>query len=208
MTAHIFINTTGQLHPHWSEAFPKAQGKSRFRSHIPQSSAMVVWIEWPSDLEERHYQELNDLVAMGKPVVVLSPKPNQAQAQTALSLGAKGYCHSYAASKQLQEVALVVSNGGVWVGADLLQRIMRTGQATDVGLAGRVGTNTLADLTKKEIQVAEAVASGLTNREIAEALKISERTVKSHLTTIFHKLDVRDRVHLALFLNSIETKQS
>jgi len=51
--------------------------------------------------------------------------------------------------------------------------------------------------------VAERVAHGASNREIAEALEISERTVKAHLTTSFEKLEVRDRVQLALKMNNI-----
>lgn len=208
MTQHIFITSTGELHPHWTEAFPKALGKSRFRTHIPKQESAVVWVEWPTQLEERHYQELNDLVAMGKPVVVLSPMPNQIQAQTALSLGAKGYCHSYAVSKQLREIAIVVSNGGLWIGPDLVQKIMRGGQAADISLSSKVGKSTLSELTKKELVVAEAVAQGKTNKEIAQELEIGERTVKTHLSNVFQKLQVRDRVHLALFLNSIETSNS
>jgi DNA-binding NarL/FixJ family response regulator len=58
----------------------------------------------------------------------------------------------------------------------------------------------LDDLTKRERQVAKAVAEGLSNREIAARLNISERTVKARLTGVFQKLDVRDRVQLALLL--------
>jgi DNA-binding NarL/FixJ family response regulator len=53
--------------------------------------------------------------------------------------------------------------------------------------------------------VAEQIAHGATNREIAVALDISERTVKAHLSAIFDKLGVRDRVQLALAMNNIPT---
>jgi DNA-binding NarL/FixJ family response regulator len=62
----------------------------------------------------------------------------------------------------------------------------------------------LNSLTSRETMVAERVAHGASNREIAEVLKISERTVKAHLTTSFEKLGVRDRVQLALRMNNIE----
>ena len=71
------------------------------------------------------------------------------------------------------------------------------------GLAAKISTpevNNLDDLTKRERQVAQAVADGLSNREIALRLNISERTVKARLTSVFQKLDVRDRVQLALLL--------
>ena len=58
---------------------------------------------------------------------------------------------------------------------------------------------------KGSIMVAEQVAHGASNREIAEALEITERTVKAHLSAIFEKLGVRDRVQLALAMNNIPT---
>jgi two-component system, NarL family, nitrate/nitrite response regulator NarL len=61
----------------------------------------------------------------------------------------------------------------------------------------------LDDLTSRELMVAEQVAHGASNREIAVALEITERTVKAHLSAIFDKLGVRDRVQLALRMNNI-----
>ena len=63
----------------------------------------------------------------------------------------------------------------------------------------------LNDLTARELMVAEQVAHGASNREIAQRLEITERTVKAHLSAIFEKLEVRDRVQLALRMNNIPT---
>jgi DNA-binding NarL/FixJ family response regulator len=64
-------------------------------------------------------------------------------------------------------------------------------------LAGLIPrSSTLSD---RETQVADLVAAGLTNREIAEQLFISERTVHSHLSHIFTKLDVTSRTQLAVW---------
>jgi DNA-binding NarL/FixJ family response regulator len=71
------------------------------------------------------------------------------------------------------------------------------------GLVSQGSTRTAGfwdTLTKREIEVAKSVADGCSNREIAERLNISERTVKARLTSIFQKLDVRDRVQLALLM--------
>jgi DNA-binding NarL/FixJ family response regulator len=57
-------------------------------------------------------------------------------------------------------------------------------------------------LTAKEKLVAELVAKGFTNKEVAKQLAITDRTVKAHLTAVFDKLGVRDRVHLALLLKA------
>jgi two-component system nitrate/nitrite response regulator NarL len=63
----------------------------------------------------------------------------------------------------------------------------------------------LNDLTAREQMVAEQIATGATNREISERLEITERTVKAHLSAIFEKLGVRDRVQLALAMNNVPT---
>ena len=63
-------------------------------------------------------------------------------------------------------------------------------------------------LTEKEFAVASLVGGGASNREIAERLAMSERTVKSHLSSIFRKMDVRDRVQLALAMNDIPVDNS
>ena len=54
-------------------------------------------------------------------------------------------------------------------------------------------------MTERELEIVRLVASGYKNREVSETLRISERTVKTHLTNIFQKLGVRDRVGLVMF---------
>lgn len=57
----------------------------------------------------------------------------------------------------------------------------------------------LVELTKREIQVLKLVAEGMFNRDIAERLEISERTVKNHIANIFKKIQVSDRTQAAVF---------
>jgi DNA-binding CsgD family transcriptional regulator len=59
---------------------------------------------------------------------------------------------------------------------------------------------TAAALNPQEHKVAERVADGLTNEEIAGALRMSPKTVETHLTHIYRKLEVRSRVELALLV--------
>ena len=59
-------------------------------------------------------------------------------------------------------------------------------------------TMTRAALTKRERQIVARVARGRTNREIAQELNIGEQTVKNHLSGIFEKMQVRNRLELAL----------
>lgn len=59
----------------------------------------------------------------------------------------------------------------------------------------------MATLTRREQEVASAVANGSSNKEIARQLGITERTVKAHTGSVFQKLNARDRLHLALMVN-------
>jgi DNA-binding NarL/FixJ family response regulator len=63
------------------------------------------------------------------------------------------------------------------------------------GLAGRDENG----LTERELEIVRLVASGFKNKEVGAQLTISERTVKTHLTNIFQKLGVRDRVGLVMY---------
>ena len=133
----------------------------------------------------------------------MSYTPDDRQALTALDLGARGYVHTLAASEVLNQVALVVTNKGVWVGQELLTKVLA---GSFKALQQRVEPDRyqhseyLALLSERERCVALAVARGATNKEVARQLDITERTVKAHMSAIFKKLAVRDRLQLILKL--------
>jgi DNA-binding NarL/FixJ family response regulator len=86
------------------------------------------------------------------------------------------------------------------LGQQLLQKLIET----TVKLTGNSAENVdhlLARLTKREKQVALEAAKGLSNKEIARNLNITDRTVKAHLASSFERLKVKDRLQLALMLN-------
>ena len=136
----------------------------------------------------------------GCPVVVLSNLPSNEEGLVAFSAGAAGYCNALAIPAVLRQVSTVVEQGGLWVGQDLMRRLFSalTACAAPTQMS-------LAVLSVREHQVAQAVARGGTNKEIARAMGITERTVKAHLTAIFEKLGVRDRLQLSLIVNGVET---
>jgi DNA-binding NarL/FixJ family response regulator len=95
-------------------------------------------------------------------------------------------------------VALVVINGGLWVGADLMTRA--AGAVARASGPQTTWAAPLAELTPREREVATQVAEGACNKEVGRRLDITERTVKAHMTAIFEKLGVRDRLQLVLLL--------
>jgi DNA-binding NarL/FixJ family response regulator len=146
--------------------------------------------------------------------------PDPLEGMSALNQGVCGYTHAYGVPALLQEVAQAVEHGGLWVGRDLLQRLVGASNAAladrtklsrakaqvaaTTGLASpdveTPAVNAWALLSAREAQVARAVAVGRSNREVADLLFISERTVKAHLSAVFEKIGVRDRLQLVLNL--------
>jgi DNA-binding NarL/FixJ family response regulator len=138
----------------------------------------------------------------GQPLVVLADAPDERVVLQALSSGAAGCCNSRAAPDVLQQVALVVANGGLWVGQSLLRQLVGATTRRFAQLPRlAVSAAWEGKLSDREVQVARLVAGGHSNKEIARQLEITERTVKAHLSAIFEKLDVRDRLQLSLRVN-------
>lgn len=201
MTQHIFINKSGKLLSHWSASFPGATCVNHLSRYSGKPDHCVLWFEWVDQESAQQLSQLQQAIKTGAPVVVLCPTPNDEQAKRALSAGAKGYCHSLASTKQLSEIAVVVSNGGLWLGPGILQSLLNNTRQIGLTLPQSPESEPLQALSKRERDVATRVAKGFTNLEIADDLNISERTVKAHLTFIFKKLQTRDRIHLALYIN-------
>jgi len=133
------------------------------------------------------------------PLVVISDAPDQAIALQALNAGARGCCHALASPEMLRQVSLVVANGGLWIGPELMQRMLGSvvRALRPDSIEGRAD---LSGLTPRERAVALEVSQGATNKEAARLLGITERTVKAHLAQVFAKLGVRDRLELVIAL--------
>lgn len=131
-------------------------------------------------------------------IVALSDRPNDEEALRLLDAGAVGYCHARAAAPTLQQVGTVVANGGLWVGQSLLSRLI--GALQNALPPPAAPDQRLGGLSPREREAAIMASSGASNREIATRLCITERTVKAHLSAVFAKLGVRDRLQLALLL--------
>ncbi len=203
----IFISYRAQALPRWREAFIDADIRLNFDSSttFPEmpSEKSVVWLHVPPESEDLAKRIGNvRYMASGSPVVVLSNLPSEAEGLEVFAAGASGYCNALAIPELLRQVAAVVAQGGLWVGQDLVKRLF--GGMSDHATPA-VTAQTLAELSAREAQVAQAVARGATNKEIARALNITERTVKAHLSAIFEKLNVRDRLQLSLVVNGVES---
>ncbi len=133
----------------------------------------------------------------GHIVAVCSDQPGIREMLDYAETGVKAYCNSFMQNTHYQHMVRLLANGQSWYPPHLLEQTFAlahravSDNSLDSGLDG---------LTEREKQVAQSVSKGLTNRQIANQFEISERTVKTHLTNIFRKLQIKDRVGLVLHL--------
>ena len=204
MMQDIFISPLSTSLISWAEAFPKAKITNNVEVTKSQRDDLILfWLHMNVDRQE---WLTNTILLIQKSyknskIVVLANAPIQAEAMHALSLGAVGYCHAYSDPEVLKEIKTVISHGGLWLGNELLRRLIEASTKL-VGNQPKQVEALLAQLTKRQKDVAMEAAKGLSNKEIARILKISERTVKAHLAATFECLKVKDRLQLALMLNS------
>ena len=199
----IFICPRNNLLANWSQACPDARIFPALSAiDIPQKEDCVFWLHTDSSSQQWMVATISQILRdfFNPRIVVLTNVPNQSQALLALSQGAVGYCHAYSAPEALAEVKNVVTHGGVWLGRDLLNRLIQVSTHLTSSTPERV-TRSLALLSKREKEVALEAAKGLSNKEIAQVFDITERTVKAHLSAAFERLGVKDRLQLALILN-------
>lgn len=133
-------------------------------------------------------------------VSVCSDKPNVREMLFAVQSGARAYCSSYMQTLHYQQMIRLLSNGQSWFPPPLQEQAFRLAHQA---VAGNDFEALLAALTSREKEVAVAVSEGASNRQVAGQFDISERTVKSHLTNIFKKLELKDRVALVLYLKQV-----
>jgi len=147
-------------------------------------------------------EALRDLSAAGSAnpvrVILLTAAAEKGQIVEALQLGARGVVLKDSATQLLLKAIHTVMSGEYWVGRESVSNLvqyLRTlmQSSSDEARQRKFG------LTPRELEIVSAVVAGYSNKEIAEYFKISEDTVKHHLSNIFDKLGVSTRLELALF---------
>ena len=128
------------------------------------------------------------------PILVISPHVENARVQMALAAGATGYLPLGVDMDELVRVLYTVSRGELTLHPSMLPAILQQLEAEQ----GKP-VHTLDDLTQRELVILSALSRGLTDREIAQHLFISVRTVQSHLAHIYEKFHVHSRTEAALF---------
>jgi len=132
------------------------------------------------------------------PVIMLSTYDNAPYVKRALADGASGYLLKDATPEDLsQAINVALSGSGNVLSPRVIQNLFEEHEAAgrDPSANGRRGEY---NLTQREHDILELLAEGRANREIAQRLYLSEKTVKAHLAAIFRKLGVTNRTQAAM----------
>lgn len=111
----------------------------------------------------------------------------------AVEMGADGYVLKDSGSAELIHAINLVMEGKNYIQPDMIPLL------NSKMVVRNKDKDKLRELTKRELEVLVLVAEGMFNKEIADRLEISERTVKNHISSIFKKIDVADRTQAAVF---------
>ena len=161
-----------------AEASNGREGVAQFRLHRPDITIM--------DLQMPEMSGVEAIIAIrgefpNARIVVLTTYMGDVQVARALNAGTRGYLLKGNISKELLDTIRTVHAGQKKISAEVA-----------ANLAEHAGEE---DLTERELQVLQMIASGNANKEIAAQLSIGEDTVKRHVTNILSKLQANDRTH-------------
>ncbi len=206
--ATIFATADQGLLRHWENGLTKQAQVMQTFSTLKGVAGVesLVWLDlglsgvpawaapgWRQLLDQPHLK-----------VVACSSSPTDEEGIAALDVGCSAYCHAYSDPGTLVQVKQVVEAGQVWIGSRLMQKLIRGAK-----LANRsdefklMHVDWAIDLTPREKEVAVLAANGASNQLISRNCGISERTVKAHLSAVFQKLNITDRLQLALRVHGI-----
>ncbi|MDA2946037.1 MAG: response regulator transcription factor [Actinomycetota bacterium] len=130
----------------------------------------------------------------GPPVLILTTFDDDESLAAALRAGAAGFVVKTAQGEDVLRAITDVANGDAWIDPSVAGRVLAT-------YRDRTPQDPpdLSALTERELDVLRVVGRGLNNREAADALFVSEATIKTHLGRLLSKLGLRDRVAVVVF---------
>lgn len=147
-------------------------------------------------------------------IVILTTFDDDEYIFSALKYGASGYLLKDVSMEELYEDIMVIYNGGALINPDIATKVvsMFSNMSRNRNLIIRnrnliinVEENCLDELSKNEWKIVQNIGLGLSNKEIAKKMFLSEGTVRNYLSSILSKLDLRDRTQLAIW--AVQTGQ-
>ncbi len=122
--------------------------------------------------------------------IILTTYADPEDVRTAMEAGVDGYILKEALPEEMTSALRLVGRGRPYFDPSVMQMMLQQ---------PKKGDDSLSELTDRELEVLRALTRGLSNREIANMLFVTEHTVKKHISSILCKLDLKDRTQAALY---------
>lgn len=133
-------------------------------------------------------------------VIMLTVEKQKRKIKEALDLGADGYVLKESAGNEITNAIKSVYNNKKYIDKTLLETVFIENYLDK-------DDNALNSLSPRELSILIKISEGMKNKQIGEALYLSEKTVKNYVTSIFRKIKVKDRVHATLFAIDNKAKE-
>jgi two-component system nitrate/nitrite response regulator NarL len=131
--------------------------------------------------------------------LILAATVDRSQLIEVLRLGARGIVMKDSATPMLFKAIRTVMNGQYWISHDGVADLIDSLRTAPRDNGSETHVKGGVQLSARELEIVEAIVDGCTNKDIAKTFSLSEQTVKHHLTNIFSKIGVSNRLELALF---------
>ena len=208
MPTVLIISNNKKLVTFWSEALMGAYTifSMDISDTYPSSDAIII-DTFNIDHDPLFLSKFNSKLA---PILVVGSSWPEEKQVDALVQGAAGYCGESEPDKLLLKAIQSIIKGDIWIKRHLIPRVIGSLVQIKNTFHKKERNNSieslelLKSLSKREHDVAKMIRDGENNKRIALTMNISERTVKAHLTSIFKKLNLSDRLHLALFIKEFD----
>jgi DNA-binding NarL/FixJ family response regulator len=200
-----------KIREHWlkglaveDESVVLLDNSEQIRSKLNGSSDVLVLLDLDSESSES-VSIVTNLLSLHPTInlFALSSSPNPEQGVALVQAGIRGYGNCWMHPETLRQSSRLIRSGEVWLGQEVIQHLIKgiVKSSENTSAPSVIADSRLADLTVRELQITERVATGESNKLIAYELGITERTVKAHMSNIFQKTAVKDRLQLALLVN-------
>ncbi len=142
--------------------------------------------------------EYSESKKTGVYIMALNSRPLFSEGVRLLRKDARAFMNAYAKPENLNQAIEAVIEGNIWLYPEFIKAMIKQSHFSHLE-----ESNLMQQLSSREREIAQMVALGMSNKEIAKHADITEQTVKTHLKTIYEKVNVHTRLELAIMINRI-----
>lgn len=179
---------------HWERAFEKRVSICEDLEDLFELANTLIILNY-SACEKSCEDILKKLILKANRVLVLHRVPDLDTAKRLLRVGARGYGNAMMRTHFISSAVETIKDGMVWLYPEFTSQLIMQIPSKEKDISTE-----LEKLTQRERDVALLLKEGDTYKTIAQKLDITPRTIKAHAASIYTKLDVKDRIGLALLL--------